>query len=411
MKTTAKTLRGEDDTVDVYDFDAQITSATIQTTEKEEEEEEETAKIAARGTKKKKKSNATTTLTTTKGKPKAQQTKAKAKAITTTKSRSRLQNQGAVPPGDPRERPKETIALEFVKGPFKGTRFENPNNLPSLKIGRVKPGNQIHVKDDAVSQKHAHIFWNTETNQWVIVDLGSSNGTYVDDVELDEHSEASTLRNGSTIKIGNQTTVVVRIRPLEEEEERENAKKKKNNNKNNDNRNEEEEETELVKKKKKGTSKKSVGVATLEAKTKKMPLSASAKGNKKSVTLAGNGTKRTKRTSIRPEVTPSENDDENDNNNNNIADAATKKKKKKKEAKSPPLPLTKTAEEGEAGSRQRVNDDDEDDEKSNETTLERLQRWSSELIEDVRASAERAIERLFREKKKIEADLREEFAV
>ena len=56
MKTTAKTLRGEDDTVDVYDFDAQITSATIQTTEKEEEEEEETAKIAARGTKKKKKS-------------------------------------------------------------------------------------------------------------------------------------------------------------------------------------------------------------------------------------------------------------------------------------------------------------------------------------------------------------------
>ena len=306
------------------------------------------------------------------------------------------------------------LALEFIKGPFKGTQFLNPKNLVSLKIGRVKPGNQIHVKDDAVSQKHAHIFWNTETNQWVIVDLGSSNGTYVDDVELDEHSEASTLRNGSTIKIGNQTTVVVRIRPLEEEEERENAKKKKNNNKNNDNRNEEEEEeeeeeeTELVKKKKKGTSKKSVGVATLEAKTKKMPLSASAKGNKKSVTLAGNGTKRT---SIRPEVTPSENDDENDNNNNNIADAATKKKKKKKEAKSPPLPLTKTAEEGEAGSRQRVNDDDEDDEKSNETTLERLQRWSSELIEDVRASAERAIERLFREKKKIEADLREEFAV
>ena len=177
MKTTAKTLRGEDDTVDVYDFDAQITSATIQTTEKEEEEEEETAKIAARGTKKKKKSNATTTLTTTKGKPKAQQTKAKAKAITTTKSRSRLQNQGAVPPGDPRERPKETIALEFVKGPFKGTRFENPNNLPSLKIGRVKPGNQIHVKDDAVSQKHAHIFWNASTNRWEIVDLGSSNGT------------------------------------------------------------------------------------------------------------------------------------------------------------------------------------------------------------------------------------------
>ena len=353
----AKKKKEKDGEVDVYDFDAQVAEATPH----------------ARATSKRGKKAPP---------PRAKTTRRTSKTTT-------------APPA---------LALEFIKGPFKGTQFLNPKNLVSLKIGRVKPGNQIHVKDDAVSQKHAHIFWNTETNQWVIVDLGSSNGTYVDDVELDEHSEASTLRNGSTIKIGNQTTVVVRIRPLEEEEERENAKKK---NKNNDNRNEEEEEeTELVKKKKKGTSKKSVGVATLEPKTKKMPLSASAKGNKKSVTLAGNGTKRT---SIRPEVTPSENDDENDNNNNNIADAAAKKNKK--EAKSPPLPLTKTAEEGEAGSRQRVNDDDEDDEKSNETTLERLQRWSSELIEDVRASAERAIERLFREKKKIEADLREEFAV
>ena len=189
MKTTAKTLRGEDDTVDVYDFDAQITSATIQTTEKEEEEEEETAKIAARGTKKKKKkSNATTTLTTTKAKPKHNKRKQKQKPSPRLKVGVVSKIKAAVPPGDPRERPKETIALEFVKGPFKGTRFENPNNLPSLKIGRVKPGNQIHVKDDAVSQKHAHIFWNASTNRWEIVDLGSSNGTYVDDVELDEHS-------------------------------------------------------------------------------------------------------------------------------------------------------------------------------------------------------------------------------
>ena len=271
IKTTTKTLRGEDDTVDVYDFDAQITSATTTTTEKEEEEE--TARAAARGTKKKKKSNAATT-TTTKAKPKAQQTKAKAKAITTTKRRSRLQNQGVVPPGDPRERPKETIALEFVKGPFKGTRFENPNNLPSLKIGRVKPGNQIHVKDDAVSQKHAHIFWNANTNRWEIVDLGSSNGTYVDDVELDEHSEARALKDGSTIKIGNQTTVRARIRPREGEEEVGEEK----------GGDDDEREGESAKKKKKkkkkktkqtGASKKSVGVVAIEAtKTMKSPLSA-----------------------------------------------------------------------------------------------------------------------------------------
>jgi len=379
IKTTTKTLRGEDDdTVDVYDFDAQITSATTTTTEKEEEEE--TARAAARGTKKKKKSNAATT-TTTKAKPKAQQTKAKAKAITTTKSRSRLQNQGVVPP-DPRERPKETIAaLEFVKGPFKGTRFENPNNLPSLKIGRVKPGNQIHVKDDAVSQKHAHIFWNANTNRWEIVDLGSSNGTYVDDVELDEHSEARALKDGSTIKIGNQATVRARIRPREGEEEVGEEK----------GGDDDEREGESAKKKKKktkqtGASKKSVGVVAIEAtKTKKSPLSASAKGNKKTDNdnLADVPAK-----SPLPSVGPKK----------RVAPPIVSEKKKAKK--------TETAEEND-------NNEDEDEEngKSNETTLERLQRWSSELVDDVRASAERAVERLFREKKKIEADLRQEFAV
>ena len=44
MKTTAKTLRGEDDTVDVYDFDAQITSATIQTTEKKKKKKKKPQK-------------------------------------------------------------------------------------------------------------------------------------------------------------------------------------------------------------------------------------------------------------------------------------------------------------------------------------------------------------------------------
>ena len=380
MKTTAKTLRGEDDAVDVYDFDAQITSATIQTTEKEEEEEEEeTAKIAARGTKTKKKSNATM-IQTTKGKPKAQQTKAKAKAITTTKSRSRLQNQGVVPP-DPRERPKETIALEFVKGPFKGTRFENPNNLPSLKIGRVKPGNQIHVKDDAVSQKHAHIFWNASTNRWEIVDLGSSNGTYVDDVELDERSEARALKDGSTIKIGNQTTVRARIRPREGEEEVGEEK----------DGDDDEREGESAKKKKTkqtGASKKSVGVVAIEAtKTKKSPLSASAKGNKKTDNdnLADVPAK-----SPLPSVGPKK----------RVAPPIVSEKKKAKK--------TETAEENDNNEDE---DEDEENGKSNETTLERLQRWSSELVDDVRASAERAVERLFREKKKIEADLRQEFAV
>ena len=384
----ASKKKKKENVVDEYDFDAQVAQATINTT-----------------------TNATkaTTTTTSLGR----KTPKKAKTKTTS----------SVPPPPLSAAaaalvPSQRLALEFIKGPLKGVHFLNPKNLSSLKIGRVKPGNQIHVKDDAVSQKHAHIFWNRETNRWEIVDLGSSNGTYVDDVELDEHSEARALKDGSTIKIGNQTTMAARIHPSQEKEEVD------------------EREGETAKKKEKkqnGKSKKSVGVVEIEAKkTKKVPLSTSTKGNKKSVALAGGGTKRTKRTSsIRPEAPPSQendnNDDENYNNKNCTAEVPAKMSNQTKR----PLPSvgpkkrvappvlsekkakkTKPTEEKEDASRRRENNDkvDKKGEKSNETTLERLQRWSSELVEDVRASAERAIEKLFREKQKMEAELREEFA-
>ena len=122
-----KKKKEKDGEVDVYDFDAQVAEATPH----------------ARATSKRGKKAPP---------PRAKTTRRTSKTTT-------------APPA---------LALEFIKGPFKGTQFLNPKNLVSLKIGRVKPGNQIHVKDDAVSQKHAHIFWNTETNQWVIVDLGLS---------------------------------------------------------------------------------------------------------------------------------------------------------------------------------------------------------------------------------------------
>jgi pSer/pThr/pTyr-binding forkhead associated (FHA) protein len=386
----ASKKKKKENVVDEYDFDAQVAQATINTT-----------------------TNATKATTTT---SLGRKTPKKAKTKTTS----------SVPPPPLSAAaaalvPSQRLALEFIKGPLKGVHFLNPKNLSSLKIGRVKPGNQIHVKDDAVSQKHAHIFWNRETNRWEIVDLGSSNGTYVDDVELDEHSEARALKDGSTIKIGNQTTMAARIRPSQEKEEVD------------------EREGETAKKKEKkqnGKSKKSVGVVEIEAKkTKKVPLSTSAKGNNKSVALAGGGTKRTKRmSSIRPEAPPSqENDDNNDdedenyNNKNCLAEVPAKMSNQTKsplrsvgpkKRVAPPVVLekkakkTKPTEEKEDASRRRENNDkvDKEGEKSNETTLERLQRWSSELVGDVRASAERAIEKLFREKKKIEAELREEFA-
>lgn len=46
--------------------------------------------------------------------------------------------------------------------------------LAKRRIGRVVRGNNVHVKDEAVSQAHAEVLW--DGKQWVITDLGSSNG-------------------------------------------------------------------------------------------------------------------------------------------------------------------------------------------------------------------------------------------
>jgi diguanylate cyclase (GGDEF)-like protein len=54
----------------------------------------------------------------------------------------------------------------------------------------------IPLDDDAVSRRHARIAWSG--SQYVVRDLGSTNGTYVNDVVVDER----TLRDGDQIKIG-----------------------------------------------------------------------------------------------------------------------------------------------------------------------------------------------------------------
>jgi hypothetical protein len=58
-------------------------------------------------------------------------------------------------------------------------------------VGRTR-SSQIYIKGDpAVSQKHASITWNGSA--WQIVDLGSSNGTAVNDEDLDEDGDPTVL--------------------------------------------------------------------------------------------------------------------------------------------------------------------------------------------------------------------------
>lgn len=69
----------------------------------------------------------------------------------------------------------------------------------------------MYIKDPAVSQKHGAITWNGE--RWQIVDLGSSNGTTVNDDELEEDGEPFSLSDGDVVMIGTDTTVKISITP------------------------------------------------------------------------------------------------------------------------------------------------------------------------------------------------------
>ena len=76
-------------------------------------------------------------------------------------------------------------------------------------MGRTR-SSQIYIKGDpAVSQKHASITWNGSA--WQIVDLGSSNGTAVNDEDLDEDGDPTVLADGDVVSVGTDTTVVVSI--------------------------------------------------------------------------------------------------------------------------------------------------------------------------------------------------------
>jgi adenylate cyclase len=74
--------------------------------------------------------------------------------------------------------------------------------MTSCAIGRA-PGNQIVLADEKVSRKHALIHRQGEDEYW-LVDLGSSNGSYIDNRRV---TQPVALRDGTVIRIGSSTLV------------------------------------------------------------------------------------------------------------------------------------------------------------------------------------------------------------
>jgi pSer/pThr/pTyr-binding forkhead associated (FHA) protein len=72
---------------------------------------------------------------------------------------------------------------------------------PTVSIGRDRANDLAIVNDTKISRAHAQFRWREE--QWILVDLGSSNGTIVNMHGIVQHP----LRDGDRITFGNTTVV------------------------------------------------------------------------------------------------------------------------------------------------------------------------------------------------------------
>lgn len=73
------------------------------------------------------------------------------------------------------------LQLEATAGPCTGAVFSRPGEL--LTVGRTSKS-KVHIKDAAVSEKHAQLAW--DGGEWLLRDVGSSNGTAVNGRRIQE---------------------------------------------------------------------------------------------------------------------------------------------------------------------------------------------------------------------------------
>ncbi len=85
------------------------------------------------------------------------------------------------------------------KGQLKGHRF--PIRVPIVNVGRAEY-NDIVVPDPSVSSAHAKI--QLREGIWILVDLGSTNGTFVDGERV---SEEAPVAPGAVIRFGEVSLV------------------------------------------------------------------------------------------------------------------------------------------------------------------------------------------------------------
>jgi pSer/pThr/pTyr-binding forkhead associated (FHA) protein len=92
------------------------------------------------------------------------------------------------------------VRLDILSGPLGGTQVEA---VTQLTVGRG-PGNTLLLDDLKVSRHHATLV--ADHGHLIVVDAGSTNGTWVNDERV---VERRTLRDGDRLRIGGSEMRVV----------------------------------------------------------------------------------------------------------------------------------------------------------------------------------------------------------
>lgn len=97
-------------------------------------------------------------------------------------------------PERPRGRRAGPTRLVVTDGPLRGTTL--PLGASAVLIGRA-PSCTLVLDDDYSSSRHARVF--PEGDQWLVEDMGSTNGTFLDDQRI---TGAVPVRPGAQIRVG-----------------------------------------------------------------------------------------------------------------------------------------------------------------------------------------------------------------
>lgn len=117
--------------------------------------------------------------------------------VSTSRTKSKRTPKAPKPPRVARKQKVRGTKLVVIDGPLVGTIV--PLEGQQVTIGRA-PDSTIVIDDDYASSRHARVY--ESEGSWVVEDLGSTNGTWIDRVRI---TTPTVLPVGAPLRIGRST--------------------------------------------------------------------------------------------------------------------------------------------------------------------------------------------------------------